>query len=45
MTTINIPIPSELHKELKILSVQEDKPLKECVVELLEQYLSKEVGK
>ncbi|MBW2983310.1 type II toxin-antitoxin system HicB family antitoxin [Candidatus Woesearchaeota archaeon] len=45
MTNINISIPDDLHKELKVAAAMEDKPLKELVIERLRKYGSKRGGK
>ena len=37
MPNINIPIADELHKEIKIAALLEDKTLKEYILETLEQ--------
>lgn len=42
MTNINIIIPDDIHKKLKIKAAIAEKPLKELIVELLEK-TSKEV--
>jgi predicted HicB family RNase H-like nuclease len=36
MANINILIPDELHKQLKIIALKENKSLKELIVEQLE---------
>lgn len=36
MKRINIPLPGDLHKKLRIRAVQEEKTLKNLVIELLE---------
>ena len=35
MTNINITIPDDLHKELKVAAAMEEKPLKDVVIERL----------
>ena len=35
MTRINIELPDELHKKLKIEAVNKDQPLKDYIVQLL----------
>lgn len=35
MANINITIPEELHRHLKILAIEENKTLKSLVIELL----------
>ena len=42
MTNINIIIPEELHRELKIQSVLQEKPLKELITEQLEEYVRRQ---
>ena len=37
MTQVNISLPDELHRKLKILSVTKDKTLKAHVIEILEE--------
>jgi hypothetical protein len=37
LVNINIEIPDELHKKLKLASLLEDKTLKEFVIETLEK--------
>lgn len=39
MTNINIEIPDEVHKELKLRAVIEEQPLKTLITGLLENYL------
>ena len=41
MTNINITIPDNLHKELKVAAAMEEKPLKTVVIERLEAYVRK----
>lgn len=45
MTNINITIPDDLHKELKVAAAMEEKPLKSVVIERLEAYAKKRGGK
>lgn len=40
MTNINIAIPADLHKDLKVAAVIEDKSLKDVVIEALKDYLA-----
>lgn len=42
MTNINIIIPEELHRELKIQSVLQERPLKEIITEHLEEFIRRE---
>ncbi len=35
MANINIPIPDPLHKRLKLMAVEQEKTLKELIIELL----------
>ncbi|MFP4524397.1 MAG: hypothetical protein ACLFO2_03755 [Candidatus Woesearchaeota archaeon] len=44
MTNINISIPDDLHKELKVAAAIEEKPLKTVVVERLEAHARKRGG-
>lgn len=39
MANINIAIPEELHKKLKIQAIEEDRTLKAFLIETLEQEL------
>lgn len=41
MTNVNIEIPDELHKKLKIQCAVEEKTLRDLIVESLEQRLKK----
>ncbi|MEM2131072.1 MAG: hypothetical protein QXR96_00980 [Candidatus Woesearchaeota archaeon] len=41
MTNINIEIPDELHKKLKIQSAIEEKTLKDYIVYVLEEKIKK----
>ncbi|MFH1506103.1 MAG: hypothetical protein ABIE94_03915 [archaeon] len=41
MTNINIAIPAELHKKLKLRSVELDLTLKEHIIRVLERRLKK----
>lgn len=38
MANINISIPDELHKELRIAAAKEEKTIKQLVIETLESY-------
>lgn len=44
MTNINISIPDDLHKQLKVAAAMEDKSLKDVVIETLEDYMHNEGG-
>jgi predicted HicB family RNase H-like nuclease len=35
MVNINIQIPDELHKKIKLIAVKEDKTIKEYIIEVL----------
>ena len=41
MVRINIEIPDDVHKELKLEAVRKDKALKDFIVEALEKSLKK----
>jgi len=41
MTNINIIIPDDLHKKIKLQAVKEDRSIKECIVQMLEKALKK----
>ncbi len=40
MANINISIPDEIHKDLKIAAVLQQQPLKTLIIETLEHYVS-----
>jgi predicted transcriptional regulator len=37
LVNINLEIPDEIHKKIKILSAMNDRPIKEIIVEALEE--------
>ena len=39
MTNINITIPEEVHKDLKVQAAMEAKPLKQLIIERLETHV------
>jgi predicted HicB family RNase H-like nuclease len=41
MVNINIEIPDELHKKLKLEAVKKDKTLKELIINILEEEIKK----
>ena len=41
MTNINIEIPDELHKKIKLNAVKEDTSIKEYIIQILQEYISK----
>jgi len=36
---INIEIPNSLHKKIKSLAIEEDKPIKKLIPEMLDNYI------
>ena len=40
MARINIEIPDTLHKKIKSIAVEEDKPIKTLIPEMLENYIN-----
>lgn len=44
MVNLNIEIPDDLHKKIKLSAVREDKTLKECVTQRLDRGL-REMGR
>jgi len=42
MTRVNIELPEDLHKRIKVICAIEDKTIKELVEEVLEKELGKE---
>jgi len=41
MTNINIIIPDDLHKKIKLQAVKEDKSIKEFIIQALENEIKK----
>jgi len=41
MVQVNIGLPDELHRKLKILAVTKDKSLKQYVIEILEEAIKR----
>ena len=44
MSNINITIPDDIHKKLKIAAALEEKSLKDLVIEALQDYLERKGG-
>lgn len=42
MVNINIEVPDEIHKKIKILSAMQDTPIKELIVKALEENIKNE---
>lgn len=45
MANINIPLPPDLHKQLKLASLQQDTSLKEFIIQALDKKMRKKRGK
>ncbi len=42
MVNINIEVPDEVHKKIKILSAMKEKPIKDLIIETLEQRVKRD---